>query len=86
MGRTSKHVKQLKSEKAKVKLKTSKKAKLLPKGLNVTNTSFKTKKIVIQEQLKQQDSSEILSRRKLNVKVIKIIIDIKKFKFFSEEL
>ena len=70
MGRTTKHVKQLKSEKTKVKLKTSKKPQVLPKGLNVTNTSFKTKKIVIQEQLKQQDSSEILSRRKLNVKVI----------------
>ena len=70
MGKNNRHIKNLKSEKAKVKLKASKKGKQLPKGLNITNTSFKTKKIVIQEQLKQQDSSEILSRRKLNVKVI----------------
>lgn len=57
----------MKSEKAKVKLKT-KKEKHLPKGLNVTDTSFKVKKIVIREQLKQHDDTEILSKRKLNVK------------------
>lgn len=60
-------MKQLKSEKAKVKLK-AKKAKQLPKGLNVTNPSFKVKKIVIREQLKQHNESDILSKRKLNVK------------------
>lgn len=69
MGKNHRHMKNLKSERAKIKLKTSKKSNQLPKGLNVTNTSFKSKKIVIQEQLKQQDSTEVLSRRKLNVKV-----------------
>ncbi|CAL7950958.1 unnamed protein product [Xylocopa violacea] len=67
MGKGHKRLKRLKSEKAKVKLKT-KNAKHLPKGLNITDPSFKVKKIVIREQLKQHDSSEILSRRKLNVK------------------
>lgn len=72
MGKNHKHQKQLKSEKAKVKLKTSVKSKgskQLPKGLNITDASFKVKKIVIREQLKPQDQSQILSRRKLNVKV-----------------
>ncbi|XP_003708337.1 testis-expressed protein 10 homolog [Megachile rotundata] len=67
MGKGNKHMKRLKSEKAKVKLKT-KKTKNLPKGLNVTDPSFKVKKIVIREQLKQNDETEILSKRKLNVK------------------
>ncbi|XP_015598339.1 testis-expressed protein 10 homolog [Cephus cinctus] len=67
MGKNNRHQKNLKSERAKVKLK-AKKTKPLPKGLNVTDTSFKVKKIVIREQLKQQNESEILSRRKLNVK------------------
>ena len=71
MGKNHKHQKQLKSEKAKVKLKTTTKGSKqpLPKGLNITDASFKVKKIVIREQLKQQDGSQILSRRKLNVKV-----------------
>lgn len=67
MGKKNKHIKQLKSEKAKVKLK-AKKANQLPKGLNVTDPSFKVKKIVIREQLKQHDNSEVLSKRKLNLK------------------
>ncbi|XP_076292864.1 testis-expressed protein 10 [Lasioglossum baleicum] len=67
MGKGHKHLKHLKSEKAKVKLK-AKKAKQLPKGLNVTDATFKVKKIVIREQLKQRDDTEILSKRKLNVK------------------
>ncbi|XP_066593649.1 testis-expressed protein 10 homolog [Prorops nasuta] len=67
MGKNNRHKKNLKSEKAKVKLK-AKKATRLPKGLNVTDTSFKVKKIIIKEQLKHQDDTEILSRRKLNVK------------------
>lgn len=41
-----KHLKHLRAEKAKVKLK-----KTLPKGQNVTDTSFKVKKIIIAEQL-----------------------------------
>lgn len=60
-----KHQKYLKSEKAKVKLKAK---KGLPKGTNITDTTFKVKKIIIREQLKQHEESEILSRRKLNIK------------------
>ncbi|CAK9801943.1 Testis-expressed protein 10 homolog [Anthophora plagiata] len=67
MAKGNKHLKHLKSEKAKVKLK-AKKTKHLPKGLNVTNPTFKVKKIVIREQLKQPDKTEILSKRNLNVK------------------
>ncbi|XP_015434035.1 PREDICTED: testis-expressed sequence 10 protein homolog [Dufourea novaeangliae] len=59
-----KHFRNLKSEKAKVKLK----AKKLPKGLNVTDPTFKVKKIVIREQLIQRGDAEVLSKRKLNVK------------------
>lgn len=69
MGKGNRHMKNVKAEKAKVKLK-AKKAKPLPKGLNVTNPTFKVKKIVIREQLKRRDETEILSKRKLNVKVI----------------
>ncbi|XP_043599134.1 testis-expressed protein 10 homolog [Bombus pyrosoma] len=67
MAKGHKHLKRLKSEKAKVKLK-AKKTKHLPKGLNVTDPSFKVKKIVIREQLKQHDETDILSKRKLNIK------------------
>lgn len=67
MGKNHKHLKRLKSEKAKIKLKITK-TKHLPKGLNVTDTSFKIKKILIREQFKQHDEMEILSKRKLNVK------------------
>lgn len=69
MGKNNRHQKNIKSEKAKVKLKAKKGVKNLPKGLNVTDTTFKVKKIMIREQLKQHDENEILSRRKLNVKV-----------------
>lgn len=55
----TRHKKFIKSEKAKTKLKGNK----LPKGLNVTKTDFKVKKIVIREQLKEnsliQDGSVI---------------------------
>lgn len=68
MAKGHRHQKKLKSERAKVKLKGSK--QLLPKGLNITDASFKVKKIVIREQLKEKDVSEILSRRKLNINVI----------------
>ncbi|XP_005185590.2 testis-expressed protein 10 [Musca domestica] len=47
MGGT--HKKKLRAEKAKVKLKGAK----LPKGLNVTKTEFKVRKITIREQLKE---------------------------------
>lgn len=40
----------MKSEKAKTKFKGAK----LPKGLNVTKTEFKVRKIVIRDQIKEQ--------------------------------
>lgn len=43
------HKKKLRAEKAKVKLKGAK----LPKGLNVTKTEFKVRKILIREQLRE---------------------------------
>lgn len=67
MGKNQRHKKDIKAEKAKIKLKQVK-TKFLPKGLNVTKTTFKIKPIVIPEQLKQKDFDEVLSRRKLNVK------------------
>lgn len=73
MGKNNRHQKNLKSERGKVKLK-AKKAKVLPKGLNITDTTFKVKKILIREQLKQHEETEILSRRKLNVKVMNLLI------------
>jgi hypothetical protein len=57
----------LKKERAKVKLKGSK--TVLPKGQNVTDTNFKVKKIIIKDQIKQHGAGEVLSKRKLNVKV-----------------
>ncbi|CAH1155494.1 unnamed protein product [Phaedon cochleariae] len=67
MGKNHRHKKDLKADKAKVKLKQTK-TKFLPKGLNVTNTSFKIKPIVLAEQLKEKDQNVPLSRRKLDVK------------------
>ncbi|XP_055373847.1 testis-expressed protein 10 [Condylostylus longicornis] len=64
-----KHKKFLRSEKAKVKLKGAK----LPKGLNITKTEFKVKKIILREQLQEQkfetgkkrhDIKDVLSRLK----------------------
>lgn len=66
MGKGHRLLKKIKSEKAKVKLKGS---NHLPKGTNVTDTSFKIKQIVIREQLKTSTTSEPLSKRKLNLKV-----------------
>lgn len=71
MTKNHKHSKRLKSEKAKIKLKTKKSINQLPKGLNITDTSFKVKKILIREQLQHRDETEILSTRKLNIKVCK---------------
>lgn len=68
MAKGYKHLKHLKSEKAKVKLKAKKK-ELLPKGLNVTDTSVKVKKIMIRDQFKLYNETEIVSKRKLNIKV-----------------
>ncbi len=68
MSKNHKRLKRLKSEKAKVKLK-AKTVHQLTKGLNATDTSFKVKKILIREQLKQRDETEVLSTRKLNIDV-----------------
>ncbi|KAJ6637077.1 Testis-expressed protein 10 like [Pseudolycoriella hygida] len=61
-----KHQKFLKSEKSKVKLKD--KDKKLPKGLNVTKTDFKVKKIVINEQIRNAFNADGTVIRKENIK------------------
>ncbi|XP_072748288.1 testis-expressed protein 10 [Anoplolepis gracilipes] len=68
MAKNHRRLKRLKSEKAKTKLKTKKSINQLPKGLNITDTSFKIKKILIREQLQHRDETEILSTYKLNIK------------------
>ncbi len=68
MGRSGASQRQKKAEKAKVKLKGHA-TKFLPKGKNVTNTTFKVRKIVLQEQLKTPDGNQPLTKKKLNVKV-----------------
>ncbi|EDW86469.1 uncharacterized protein Dwil_GK14830 [Drosophila willistoni] len=57
------HKKNLRAEKAKVKLKGAK----LPKGLNVTKTDFKVRKIEIREQLRESLVNE-KGQRQLNLK------------------
>ncbi|KAG4067129.1 hypothetical protein HA402_000120 [Bradysia odoriphaga] len=61
-----KHKNFLKSEKSKVKLKD--KDKKLPKGLNVTKTDFKVKKIVIKEQIRNTFNADGTVIRKENIK------------------
>lgn len=61
-----KHKKFLKSEKAKIKLNL--KGAKLPKGLNVTKTDFKVKKIVIKEQISDIYNPDGTVIRKQNVK------------------
>ncbi|XP_055906175.1 testis-expressed protein 10 [Eupeodes corollae] len=56
------HKKNIRAEKAKVKLKGAK----LPKGLNITKTDFKVRKIVIKEQLAESQVED--GKRKLNIK------------------
>lgn len=68
MTKNHKHSKRLKSEKAKIKLKSKKSISQLPKGLNITDASFKIKKILIREQLQHRDETEVLSTHKLNIK------------------
>lgn len=62
------HKKFLKSEKAKIKMNM--KGAKLPKGLNVTKTDFKVKKIVIKEQITDTHNSDGTVIRKQNIKVI----------------
>lgn len=61
-----KHKKFIKSEKAKIKLNL--KGAKLPKGLNVTKTDFKVKKIVIKEQISDIYNPDGTVIRKQNVK------------------
>lgn len=67
MGKGHRLLKRKKAEKSKVKIKGS--TKHLPKGTNVTDTNFKIKQIVVREQLKVANTSELLTTRKLNIKV-----------------
>lgn len=60
MGKTKKNQKDFQ----KVKLKVGRK---LPKGLNVTDTSFKTKKIVLHDRLSKPASGEPTTTRNLSV-------------------
>lgn len=60
----TRHKKFLKAEKARTKLKGAK----LPKGLNVTKTEFKVRKIVIPQQLRDRTADEALSRNHLNIR------------------
>lgn len=63
----------VKSEKAKTKLKGAK----LPKGLNVTKTDFKIKKIVIREQIR--DTSVIEDGAVIRSQNIKVNLSFKLF-------
>ena len=65
MGKQGRHQKNIKKEKAKVKFKVG---KTLPKGRNITDTSFNVKKILIKEQLKS-GSVEPVTKRNLSLKV-----------------
>ncbi|XP_074040643.1 testis-expressed protein 10 homolog [Leptinotarsa decemlineata] len=67
MGKNHRHKKDLKADKAKVKFKQTK-TKFLPKGQNVTNTTFKIKPIVSAQHLKEKPEGIPLSQRKLDVK------------------
>ncbi len=56
--------------KAKKTSKGKKKSAFLPKGLNVTDTSFKTRKIVLPENLRSEDADGVPSTcRKQTLKV-----------------
>lgn len=54
----------------KVKLKVGKK---LPKGDNVTTLSFKTRQIHLTQRIKEDAGQDIVSQKKLNVQVRKLI-------------
>lgn len=89
----SRHRKFVKSEKAKTKLKAAK----LPKGLNVTKTDFKIKKIVIREQIRDTSliqngttirSSNIKVNCKMNLNILSTFFFLFKllFTYFQELL
>lgn len=73
MGKNNRHKKQLKSERAKVKLK----GKTLPKGTNVTNTTFKVRKIIIGEQLKNVGVNKVDIATQIKVSICIIICELK---------
>ncbi|EFA04998.2 Testis-expressed sequence 10 protein homolog-like Protein [Tribolium castaneum] len=77
MGKNHRHAKKLKSEKSKVHIKT--KTKFLPKGQNVTNTAFKIRPIVLQEQLKERQAEGLLGKKKANIDEL-----ISKLKHYNE--
>ncbi|XP_071439655.1 testis-expressed protein 10 homolog [Hetaerina americana] len=64
MGKRGHHKKNIKKEQNKVKFKVG---RTLPKGQNITDTSFKVKKVVIKEQLKA-GGLEPVTKRNLNLK------------------
>lgn len=59
-----KHKKKVREEKTKTKLKGA----ILQKGLNITKTEFKVRKIIIREQLRIADPNELQSSRNINIK------------------
>lgn len=86
MTKSAKHKKEFRKEKNKIKLKLtaratrpkigknkktiSHKTQFLPKGLNVTDTSFKSRKIVLPDNLRPDEDSGIpLTKRKQTFKV-----------------
>lgn len=77
-AKMTRHAKFTKSEKAKTKLKGNK----LAKGLNVTKTEFKIKKIIIRDQIREsvliEDGTEIRSQ---NIKVSSWLL-YRQFRFY----
>ena len=79
MTKSTKHKKEFRKEKNKIKLKLSalplkserkKKGVFLPKGLNITDTSFKSKKIVLPDHLRPTEESGLpLTKKKQTFKV-----------------
>lgn len=69
------HKKFVKKEKASVKLKGTK--TLLPKGQNITDTSFKVKKIVVREQLKPRTENEVVTKKThKNLRVCRVSVQL----------
>ncbi|XP_065560206.1 testis-expressed protein 10 homolog isoform X2 [Artemia franciscana] len=66
MPKSTKHKKAIKKEKTKIKLKLGR-GKNLPKGVNVTNTSFQTRKIVLPEQ-KGSENNKLVNPNNLSIK------------------
>jgi len=68
MGRNKASQARKREEKSKVKLKGHK-TKFLPKGLNLTDTRFKVRKIVVPDQLKVHSTDQPLTKKKHNIQV-----------------